>query len=445
MAHMKKQRVQFIVGTELLLLSFHLIKAQWVQTNGPEGGMVNVLTVSGSNIFAGTSSGVVFRTTNNGQSWTAINSGLTNTNVLSIAVSGSNIFIGTWGSGVFLSDNNGSTWKAMDSGLDNSANSTVRALAANGNKMFAGTDGGLYYSANNGKGWTKTNSTFWNPFVHSLAKIGNSIFAGYGMDFGSSGCICLSTDNGTTWTVADSGLLGVGNVTSFAVCGSTIFASSDSKYYQGSLYQGGVFRSTNSGTSWTAVDSGLPVYPSIQALAPSVQALAVIGSTIFAAAMGYGSTTGYSGVFYSTNNGTSWNKFDSGLVGQYITSLAVSGTDLFAGTTGGGVWRRPLSDATGINSQKLQEEKQKQTAFNLTIPTKSNHRLAINYSLFNSEPVSIKIYNLSGREIITIVNKNSGSGLHSFYWDTRNIATGCYTVRMQAGAATYVKSVPIVR
>jgi photosystem II stability/assembly factor-like uncharacterized protein len=440
MAHMKKYPVQLIVGIGLLLLSFHLIKAQWVQTNGPKGVVIHALAVSGSTIFVGTDSGV-YISNNNCTSWKAINSGLTHANVLSFTASDSNIFVGT-GGGVFLSNNNGSTWKAIDSGLDNTANKIVRSLAASGNKIFAGTDGGIFYSTNNGKSWTETNSNYGNPFAHSLAIISNNIFAGYGTDFSGSGSICLSTNNGTTWTKTNSGLpINMGDITSITASGGTIIASINSKCYQGGFFQGGVFRSTNNGASWTVVDSGLPAYP-------SVQALAVNGNTIFAA---YTAMTGYCnmsanpGVSYSTNNGTIWNKFDSGLAGQYITSLAVSGTDLYAGTVNSGVWRRLLSDATKIAGQKPQEETHKQTTFNLTIPSKSNHRLAINYTLFNSEPVSVKVYNLSGREITSFVNKNPGLGQHSFYWDTRNIATGCYTVRMQAGAATYVKSVPIVR
>ena len=51
--------------------------------------------MSGSNIFAGTYDDGVFLSTNNGTSWTAVNSGLTDLDVYSLAVSGSTIFAGT--------------------------------------------------------------------------------------------------------------------------------------------------------------------------------------------------------------------------------------------------------------------------------------------------------------------------------------------------------------
>ena len=77
---------------------------QWVQTSGPYCGLVSCLAVSGTNLFAGTGTdldapcdGGVFLSTNNGTSWTAVNSGLTNSFVLSLAVSGMNLFAGTSG------------------------------------------------------------------------------------------------------------------------------------------------------------------------------------------------------------------------------------------------------------------------------------------------------------------------------------------------------------
>ena len=66
--------------------------AQWVQTNGPTGGFITALVVSGTNVFAGTDKGGVFLSTDNGSSWTEKNNGLTNSSVSSLATVGSNIF-----------------------------------------------------------------------------------------------------------------------------------------------------------------------------------------------------------------------------------------------------------------------------------------------------------------------------------------------------------------
>jgi len=56
-------------------------------------------------IYAGTYGGGVFESTNGGASWSAINSGLTNLDVLALAIDPKNpsiIYAGTYGGGVFV-------------------------------------------------------------------------------------------------------------------------------------------------------------------------------------------------------------------------------------------------------------------------------------------------------------------------------------------------------
>lgn len=67
-----------------------------------------------------------------------------------------------------------------------------------------------------------------------------------------------------------------------------------------------------------------------------VRCLAASGSNLFAGTNG--------GVFLSIDNGTSWTAVNTGLPGAPVLSLAVNGSHLFVGTNGGGVWRRPLSE-----------------------------------------------------------------------------------------------------
>jgi hypothetical protein len=90
---------------------------------------------SGSNTFAGTWEEGVFLSTNNGASWTGVDSGFTEKHVTCLAISasgagqglpkgsstdstnGANIFAGTEGRGVFLSTNNGTNWSPVNTGV----------------------------------------------------------------------------------------------------------------------------------------------------------------------------------------------------------------------------------------------------------------------------------------------------------------------------------------
>ena len=171
---MKKPFTIALVLTAFLSAWSFQADAQWVQTNGPYGGDVWSLAVSGTNLFAATNSGGVFLSTNNGTSWTAVNNGLTDSDVQSLAVSGTNLFAGTVG-GVFLSNNNGASWIEVNNGL---TDSYVQALAVSGTNLFAGTWGGVFLSTNNGASWSAVNTGLTNSLVLSLAVSGTNLFAG---------------------------------------------------------------------------------------------------------------------------------------------------------------------------------------------------------------------------------------------------------------------------
>jgi len=59
----------------------------------------------------------------------------------------------------------------------------------------------------------------------------------------------------------------------------------------------------------------------------SVTCLATCGTNIFSGT--------HNGLFLSTNNGSNWTAVSSGLTNHNIYCLAVSGTNIFAGTTSG--------------------------------------------------------------------------------------------------------------
>jgi hypothetical protein len=291
----------------------------------------------GTNLFAGTYYSGVFLSTDNGTSWTAVNTGLPNTSVLSLAVSpngtgGTNLFAGTWG-GVFLSTNSGTSWSAV--GLTNTRVSSL-AVSPNGTggtNLFAGTWDGVFLSTNNGTSWTAVNTGLRNTYVWSLAVSpngtgGTNLFAG---TWGWGGGVFLSTNNGTNWT--STGLTNT-YVRSLAVSpngagGINLFAGT---------YYGGVFLSTNNGISWTSVNNGLPQ--------PYADVMPFVVSFLTVSPNGTGGTNLFAvtdgGVFLSTNNGTSWSAVNYGLTqfdgvgtNTLVRSLAVSDTNLFAGTDNG--------------------------------------------------------------------------------------------------------------
>jgi photosystem II stability/assembly factor-like uncharacterized protein len=406
------------------------------------------LAESENNIFAGTKSGI-FLSTNGGANWTEINTGLLHNSINSIVANGKTIFAGSraglfsltnngtsnWDhsglndrfvssivkrngaffaatdSGVFLSINNGSSWNAVDSGLPKVYNKYFISLAVNDSFVFYGTAySAIFRSANNGASWTPFLFS-QTHFLYVLAATENSIY------FGGEG-LFRSTNNGANWTAAISGLTDT-NIISLAINGNTIFAGTGGS---------GVFRSDNNGSSWTAANSNITNR--------RIWSLAAFGNNIFAATD--------NGIFLSTNNGaSSWTEIDSGLPSKIISSIAVGDADLFAGIKDYGVWHRPLSEVVQVINP--QAGLQKLSVFKVSALSRSDLNIGIVFILPFSGKVTVKIYNMYGREITTLVNKNLQAGPHRFLWDTRNSAPGYYTVRMRTGANTYAKSIPILK
>src|SRR5262245_27917922 len=92
----------------------HVVAHRSYGQGGPEGGAVRALTIDPSSpttLYAGTASdGGVYKSTNGGVSWTAVNSGLSSTTVLALAIDRSMpaiLYAGTSGGGVFKSTNGG--------------------------------------------------------------------------------------------------------------------------------------------------------------------------------------------------------------------------------------------------------------------------------------------------------------------------------------------------
>jgi hypothetical protein len=198
----------------------------------------------------------------------------------------------------------------------------TRTLAASGGVLFAGTDAGVFYSSNNGVDWTAINTGLAKDTVVSLATNGGTLFAGT-LHRG----IFASVNNGNSWTAINKGLPNEPlDTISFAQIND--IAAAGANLFT-CTYGGGVFLSRNSGSSWNAINSGLTN--------TNVYSLAVNGTNLFAG------TGAGGGVFVTADNGATWKPVNNGLtytpgMVYSVYELAVNNGHLFAGTFSGGVY-----------------------------------------------------------------------------------------------------------
>ncbi|HSD62352.1 MAG TPA: SBBP repeat-containing protein [Ignavibacteriaceae bacterium] len=66
-------------------------------------------------------------------------------------------------------------------------------------------------------------------------------------------------------------------------------------------------------------------------------------------------------------------------------------------------------------------------------PDPFNPATTINYSLSNDGKVSLKVYDILGKEISTLVNENQKAGFHSVKFNGSNLPSGVYIYRLNSG------------
>jgi photosystem II stability/assembly factor-like uncharacterized protein len=412
------------------------VRAQWIQTNCPYD-TITCFAINGPNLFAGTKSSGIFLSTNDGTSWTAVNSGLANTSINALAVSGTNFFAGT-NAGVFLSTNNGASWTGVNSRLPKYH---VTAFAVSGTNILVADSNIVYLSEDSGISWTTIYHPTYNPpyvseLVTALA-IFDTVFV-VAMEtqalpplHPAPGIIVLSHHTPTDWYwVSEYGISDYTYVTALAFLDTNLFAGTGD----------GVSLSTDVGTTWAKIDSGLVmsyrIVDNLEFYFYDISAFALSGRNIFVVCGG--------AVYLSTNTGTNWTSVNSGLTNDTVLALAVSDKNLFAGTRNSGVWRRPLREM--ITSVKnIETNVPAHFTLSQNYPNPFNPSTAISFNLSSRSFVSLKIFDLLGREVATIVSEEMPAGSYLRQWNAANMPGGVYFYRLQAGSFTETKKLVLLK
>jgi hypothetical protein len=281
--------------------------------------LTSVVTL-GTTVFAGTSGGGVYVSSDNGASWTQRTVGLSSLNVNALAVNGAKIYAGT-DVGVFLSSDSGAHWTGLNSGA--LAKTSVSCLSASSNgasgtSIVAGTSFGVIRSVDNGS-WAAANTGLIASRISCLASDssaagGTKVYASAVTLWNYQASVLLSKDNGASWVSLDSGLPDV-PVTSLIANGENVFAGTDSS----------MFRLTNS-NSWARVSFGTSTQLRFE---NNISCVAFIGTKLFAST--------YSGLFESPDTGKTW--VYNSQVPDAMSCIAASGSNILGGTSYGTIFR----------------------------------------------------------------------------------------------------------
>ncbi len=140
-----------------------------------------------------------------------------------------------------------------------------------------------------------------------------------------------SSDGGVTWTAASSGL-----AENVSLAGLTFDPQNPLVALAGDGGIGLLFRTKDGGDTWEEI-------PAFRALLSETSAVGELYATVAGLKTVFWACTRFDGVLRSTDGGTTWERIDSGLVGEgrRVRELAQFNDDLYAGTHAG-LYRLPF-------------------------------------------------------------------------------------------------------
>jgi hypothetical protein len=84
-------------------------------------------------------------------------------------------------------------------------------------------------------------------------------------------------------------------------------------------------------------------------------------------------------------------------------------------------------------------------ALHQNYPNPFNPVTTIKYSIPNTERVVLKVYNILGQEVITLVDEEQRPGVYEIKFNASNLSSGVYLYRLQAGKFVDVKKMMLVK
>jgi len=193
---------------------------------------------------------------------------------------------------------------------------------------------------------------------------------------------------------------------------------------------GGIYRSIDSGINWENLASELWAY------------------CIYAKSNGIVYSGSDLGLYYSTDFGDTWSNpfYQLDNLGYIMEIEEDQYGKLFFGTTNG------LYNVDIITAVKDEENPQIPYKFSLSqnYPNPFNPSTKIRFTIpqderLETQNVSMKVYDVLGNEIATLVNEEKPAGNYEINFDASNLASGIYIYRLTSGNFTASKKLILLK
>ena len=318
--------------------------------------------------------------------------------------------MGTYYGGLYSSTNNGTSWNYLSQD-GNRVEGLVRDN--NGNLFFAGAS----KSTDNGVTWNIDTAGLGNTYTNSLIITpNNTLFAS------ANAGLFKKQSNETQWTR----ILGTG---SFYIVDQALYSGNNTVFasvsYSPTQTDVGLWRSSDNGSTWEHIatpDSNL--------------------QNMTMNSLGHIYLESRTGVYRSNNNGANWVKVSGTPWPEVIKTnvnvygFAFDGSGKLYAATSAALFK---SQQTTLSIKENVSETPKEFSLEQNYPNPFNPTTVIRYSLPVNGLVTLKVFDVLGEEIATLVNQNLSVGKFSIEWNADNVPSGIYFYKLSAGKSSKTK------
>ncbi len=409
--------------------------SSWTETQ-PTGGAVDKswlatsMSSDGSKLIAGVNWGRLYKSINSGSSWTETQPGGVADKrwyTTSMSADGSKLIAGAYGDRLYISNNSGGAWsETTPTGTAENKDWCTTSMSSDGNILLAGIYGGrLFISVNGGSSWTETQpagAVDKNWRATSMSSDGSKIIAGV---FG--GRLYVSTNTGDTW--AETRPTGIAEDKNWR---TTSMNSDGSKLITG--VNGGRLYINN---------EPLPVE-----LTTFTASIANNKVTLYWQTATEVNNYGFE-VEQITYQNSKWEKI--GFVQGYgnsnspksysFTDVPNDGTEF--------TYRLKQIDFDGKFEYSPEVIVNLEVPANFSVkqnfPNPFNPTTKIEFAIPSDNNVKIKVFNVLGMEVATLVNEHRQTGKYNVEFNASNLASGIYIYKIVSGKYSEIKKMILMR
>jgi hypothetical protein len=149
------------------------------------------------------------------------------------------------------------------------------------------------------------------------------------------------------------------------------------------------------------------------------------------------------GVYVSSDNGTSWTSL--GMSGSGVSAMIVNpnSSDIIVGTKEGKLFK--IETSSGTTAVAGEETIPTEYKLEQNYPNPFNPTTTIQFAIPEAGVYSLKVYNILGEEVASLINGQLNGGIHKVNFDATRYASGMYIYRLNGSKVNISKKMILMK